>query len=253
MSDQRWDQLCLQGASASEVAEQVRATLLAHGYAPYDPFHGGSGTPPRFKQFVRLFVLPPQAGWIRILGAQDPALLPELVRTLSADRLLIHAWFTAQEGGLEAYREGKVDPTLLAPYMGEAVRSESAPHSSTLPSEVAKLAQERGVNPQQAEKLIGRFARNIFGKQAGSVQQEAAQLFKSAWESPGAQRLLTLIARVRLPFDLRTPDFETLREAYQATRLLGRRPNATLLDSERAALSAIPYASEAIPVYVGKS
>lgn len=252
MSAQRWDQLCLHTEATAHIADQVRATLMRHGYAPYDPFHGGSGTPPRFKRFVRLFILPPQDGWTRILGGQDASLLPDLVRVLSSDSLLIHAWFTAEEGGLDAYRDGEVDSALLAPYLSEAGGAQAPSPSSALPSDVARLAQARGVNPQQAEKLIGRFARGIFGKETGSVQQEASQLFKSAWESEGGRRLSALIARLRLPFDLRTPDFETLREAYQASRLLARRPNATLLSSERAALESVPYAAAAIPIYVGK-
>ncbi|MFQ3536669.1 MAG: hypothetical protein SNJ58_12415 [Aggregatilineales bacterium] len=252
MSEQRWDQLCLQSESAAVIAEQIRDVLVQGTYAAYDPFPGGSGTPPRFKQFVRLFVLPPQAGWIRILGAQDAALLPQLLRALSTDRLLIHAWFTAQDGGLEAYRAGSADSGLLAPYLSDELASERTPQSSALPPDLAKLAQQRGVSPQQAEKLVGRLAEGIFGKEAKSVQQESAKLFKSAWESTGAQRLAAQIARLRLPFNLRTPDFETLREAYQARRLLARRPNATLLASERAALDAIPYAADLIPIYVGK-
>ncbi|MCS6870210.1 MAG: hypothetical protein NZ571_02010 [Anaerolineae bacterium] len=252
MTEQRWDQLCLQRESAQEIAEQVRATLLRHGYAPYDPFHGGSGTPPRLKQFVRLFILPPQDSWTRIIGAQDADVLPDLLRTLSADALLIHAWFTAQNGALDAYKNGEADSALLAPYLSGATQYVTAPQSATLPSDVAKLAQTHGVNPQQAEKLIGRLARGIFGDQTARVQRDAAQLFKSAWESAGGQQLLAQIARLSLPFDLRTPDFETLREAYQAARLLARRPNATLLDSERAALRAVPYAAALIPVYVGK-
>lgn len=252
MSDQRWDQICLQGDSAALVAEQLRTALAESGYAPYDPFHGGSGTPPRFKRFVRLFVLPPHAGWIRVLGAQDADVLPALLRTLSADRLLIHAWFTAERGALDAYQNGASDSALLAPYLSDASRAESAPQNTTLPSDVAKLAESRGVNAKQAEKLIGRLARNVFGAHTSNVQQEAAHLFKSAWQSAGAQQLLAALSRLRLPFDLREPDFETLRIAYQAARLLARRPSATLLDAERGALNAIPYTSDLLPVYVGK-
>ncbi len=252
MSDQRWDQLCVQSDSAACVAEQLRTTLAENGYAPYDPFHGGSGTPPRFKRFVRLFVLPPQAGWVRVLGAQDSEVLPALLRALSAGRLLIHAWFTAERGALDAYRDGAADLALLAPYLSAVPRAADAPHSATLPPDVAKLAESRGVNLEQAEKLIGRLARNIFGAQALEVQQDAARLFRSAWQSAGAQQLLAALNRLRLPFDLRTPDFETLRTAYQAARMLAHRPTATLLDAERAALSAIPYASDLLPIYVGK-
>jgi hypothetical protein len=252
MSDQHWDQLCVQSDSAAYVAEQLRTTLAENGYAPYDPFHGGSGTPPRFKRFVRLFVLPPHSGWTRVLGAQDADVLPALLRALSAERLLIHAWFTAERGALDAYRDGAADSALLAPYLSDAPRAADAPHSATLPPDVAKLAESRGVNPKQAEKLIGRLARSVFGAQASNVQQDAAQLFRSAWQSAGAQQLLTALNRLRLPFDLREPDFETLRTAYQAARMLARRPTASLLDAERAALSAIPYVSDLLPIYVGK-
>jgi hypothetical protein len=252
MSDQRWDQLCVQSDSAAHVAERLRTTLAESGYAPYDPFHGGSGTLPRFKRFVRLFVLPPHADWVRVLGAQDSDVLPALLRALSADRLLIHAWFTAERGALDAYRNGAADSALLAPYLSDAPHAADAPHSTTLPPDVAKLAESRGVDLKQAEKLIGRLARNIFGAQASSVQRDAAHLFKSAWQSAGAQQLSVALNRLRLPFDLRTPDLETLRTAYQAARMLMRRPTASLLDAERAALSAIPYASDLIPIYFGK-
>ncbi len=253
MTDQRWDHLCLQQADAQPVVEVLRAILAQHGYTTYDPFSGGSGTPPRYKQFVRLLILPVEAGWVRVFGAQDVAALPAVLAALSADRLLIHAWFTETAGGLDAYQHGSAKAEHLAPYLTTGATAPSTTRTdSTLPPDLADYAQSRGVNPKQAEKMVGRLARGIFGKQTASVQQEAGNLFKSLWESSGGQQLSALLGRLALPFTLRAPDFETLREAYQAARMLARRPNATLLDSEHSALRAVPNAGNILPVYVGK-
>ncbi|MDL1923205.1 hypothetical protein FBQ95_11410 [Chloroflexi bacterium CFX3] len=253
MTDQRWDHLCLQQAAVQPVAEALRAVLTQHGYAAYDPFPGGSGTPPRYKQFVRLLIMPTAVGWVRVFGAQDAATLPDLLAALSADRLLIHAWFTATTCGLDAYQGGSANAEHLAPYLTASAATQATTRTaSTLPPDLADLAQSHGVNPKQAEKMVGRLARGIFGKQTASVQQEAGNLFKSPWESSGGQQLIVLLARLALPFTLRDPDFETLREAYQAARMLARRPTATLLDSERSALRALPNAGNILPVYVGK-
>ncbi len=253
MTDQRWDHLCLQQTDAQSVGEALRAVLMQHGYTTYDPFPGGSGTPPRYKHFVRLLILPAEDGWVRVFGGQDATTLPALLPALSADRLLIHAWFTETTCGLDAYQGGSANPEHLAPYLTTGSAAHSATHTdSTLPPDLAGFAQSRGVNPKQAEKMVGRLARGIFGKQTASVQQEAGTLFKSAWESSGGQQLSALLARLALPFALRDPDFETLREAYQAARMLARRPTATLLDSERSALRALPNARNILPVYVGK-
>lgn len=256
LKEGRWDQLCLQAESAVAVAETIGAVLAQGGYAPYDPFPGGAGTPATFKKFVRLFILPEAEGWLRVLGAQDAALLPEMLRKLSAGRTVLHAWFTAERGALEAYRDGRAEAALLAAYLGEsasAAAPESQPRASNLPSEVAKLAEAQGVDPKQAERLIGRFAGRLFGAGAAGVQAEAARLFQSAWQSAGGQQLAAQIGRLRLPFDLRTPDFETLREAYHAQRLLARRPSARLMESERAALQALPNVGAVQPIYMGKA
>ena len=51
----------------------LRSALEGAGYAPYDPFPGGTGTPPGLAQWTRLFVAPAQDGWVRVLGEPDEA------------------------------------------------------------------------------------------------------------------------------------------------------------------------------------
>ncbi|GAB4544766.1 MAG: hypothetical protein OHK0023_02070 [Anaerolineae bacterium] len=254
---ERWDHLYVQRADAVHVATQIRSMAEAASYRAYDPFPGGSITPPSWKQFIKLLAAPPnEQGFVRVFGEHDTTLLPQILAALSADGLVIHAFLTADSYGLEAYWRGQTDKAHLANYL--IAEDHAAPSSDSspplvpnLPTDVAKLAQARGVNPNQASQMINRMTRGIFGRESDQARQAGA-LFRTLWDSANGRALAALADRLTLEGQCRWPDFETVREAYGAARMLARRPNATLMDSEQAALRKIPNISEYLPIYYGK-
>jgi hypothetical protein len=274
-----WHSLYLQPHNARDLddAAAVKTALVdvlqKHGYTPYDPFAGGTGTPPGLKTFVRHFVAPMSDGWVRILGQPDLAILSDL----STGRLVLHAWINEDDSGIEVYRSGHIDEmavkqfqerlTLASPRPegeGLAVRvkdEESSP--SILPVEIQHLARDHNVSADQANKMIDRVTSRLFGKmdrasggEASAVQAQARALVTGTsridWNSPAAQQLATLARKIPLPANWRTPDFDAVRDAYQAARMLHKNPRAQLLPDERAALNAIPNAIQYEAVYVGK-
>src|SRR5262249_2867639 len=108
-----WDSLCIRGRDHVQVAIILRDTLLAAGYQRYDPFPGGSGTPPGLKTFVKQFVAPAQDGWVRVLGAPDVAVLP----ALSVDDDVLHAQLSVEFGDITVYHNGALDPDYLSTYL----------------------------------------------------------------------------------------------------------------------------------------
>lgn len=254
---ERWDHLYIQSADAGQVAAQIRSIAHAASYRAYDPFSGGSITPPSWKQFIKLLAAPPnEQGFVRVFGEHDAGLLPQILSALSADELVIYAFLTADAYGLEAYLNGQADKAHLANYLPSesapaSANDSAAPMMPNLPTDVAKLAQSRGVNPNQASQMINRMTRGIFGRESDQARQAGA-LFRTLWDSPNGRALAALADRLTLEGQLRWPDFETVREGYSAARMLARRPNATLMDSEQAALRKIPNISDFVPLYFGK-
>ena len=258
-----WHSLYLYAGEPQPVVSALLDSLKRQGYQSYDPFAGGNGTPPAFKGFVRQFVAPSLAGWVRILGDPDVAVLPDL----SAGQTVFYAWLTADGSGIDVYRDGARDPGGLSvepPPDRDAGSAPAAPASgSIIPDEFQAMAQSHHVNPAQANKLIDRLTSQLFGKldrasggEAGSVQNQARALVTGAnradWNSPAARRLIALAEKLSLPPNWREPDFEAVRDAYQAARMLRKNPRSQLMPDEQAALKTVPNALDYVAVYVGK-
>jgi hypothetical protein len=263
-----WHQFYVQTGDMASVESILAVTLEAHGYRRYDPFPGGAGTLPGLKTFVKHFVAPPEAGWVRVLGNPDPETLPALVAALSAGRALLIAWLSDAEGELEAYRDGQsiTLDSFLQP--GKSMSHIPAPPESgideALPGELGQFARERNVNPNQASRIIGRLTAHLFGKmdresggEAGALEDQARAMLSGGgqpdWNTSAGRRLRALASLLTLPASWRDPDFEAVREAYQAARMLRKNPRAQLMPGEREALKRVPNADAYAAVYAGKA
>jgi hypothetical protein len=267
-----WHSLYLRADETQAVADALIDALRHHRYQRYDPFAGGTGTPPGLKTFVKHFVAPPSDGWVRILGEPEPRSLIDL----SAGRTLLYAWLDAADSGIELYRDGATDADALGDFLrpgktlGDLARSRQGATptpmerpASVLPDDMQQFAREHNVNADQANKLIERLTSRLFGKldrasggEASTMQAQARALATGAnrldWNSPAAQRLKATVSVLTLPSNWRDPEFESVREAYQAARMRRKNPNSQLFPDEQAALNSLPDALNYEAVYVGK-
>jgi hypothetical protein len=269
-----WHSLYLRASEAQIIAAVLLDVLARRSYQRYDPFAGGTGTPPGFSVFVKHFVAPATDGWVRLLGTPDPDSLIDL----SQVQPLLHAWLIDSDSGIDVYRGGAVDPDGLVAYLRPGktaddlalARRSTVPATadqgaaaSLIPGEIQQLAHNHNVNPEQASHMIDRLTSRLFGKldrasggEASAMQASAFALATGAhrpdWNNPAARRLEALAGVLALPANWREPDFDAVREAYQAARLLRRNPRSQLMPDEQAALKIVPGALEYQAVYVGK-
>jgi len=274
---QTWSSLFIQTHDSPAVAAVLRDILEERGYAPYDPFPGGEGTPPGWSNLVRQFVAPAQAGWVRVLGEPVEAILPEISRRLALP--VIHGWLDEQDGGFVMI-EGEArhtDPVVFERYLrpGESLERlrrawqgelpvEPVAIAEGLPSEIRQLAEEKGVDTRKARNIFERIYDSLFGrlmKDAGPEEREeqvqARALVmdggRDIWNSLSGQRMRAVAGVLALPDAWRTPDMETLREAYHVHRLRERAPRMALMPGDKQALAAVPDALSYVPVYMGKA
>ncbi len=254
---------------ATAVLTAFRAALEAHGYTPYDPFPSGGGTPSAFRQTVRLFVAPPRAGWVCVLGAMDEAALAEAQQRLGAP--LLYAWLTAEGGGWALFANGtrQESPEAFAPWLAEghtvdelraafALRAAPGPSSAktaALPPELETLAREKGVDTRQAEKLFGRLGRKLLGRFEDADEHQAHALLGGGgelWQSAAGLRVQAVARLLRLPPNWRTPSWQQVREAYHVHRLRAQHPRMAALPGDEEALAAVPEIAHYTPLYMGR-
>ena len=282
---QDWYSLFVPDATPDEVASALESLLSGQGYHAYDPFPGGTGTPPNLREMVRLFVAPADQGWVRVVGQVDEALLRALSESLG--KPVICGWVDGSSGGFTVFREGERHdgPGALKPYLrgdqtGEVlqqaftgnlpvppVESSGPPvmvvGADAIPPDVQQLAAEKGVDTKQAGKLFEKLSSSLFGKlerdaQEGSrEEQEQARAIlsgeaRNACNSLNGQRVRAIAGVLRLPDHWRTPEWQTLRDAYHVHRLRERNPRMPLLPGDEDALKAVPDALKYRPVYMGR-
>jgi hypothetical protein len=247
----------------------LQDALTTSGYTAFDPFALIPGK--SYAQAVRLFVSPSSHGWLRLIGELDSSLLPALSQ--QALCLSIHLDQAAAAVALYAASAHIIElddlVTLLKPYLragttadtlrnvleGPGESSVHVYHDAQLP--VAALSDDlqslaKQVDMKQANSMFARLSNQLMKKAGGD--QEAAALLKSGadWESAGGKRIRALMACLNVPEDWRTPDFATLRDAYQLHLRRQRLPNARLYPGDAETLAQVPHALEYTPVYAGK-
>jgi hypothetical protein len=283
-SNQNWHSLYVPTADAAPVAQALHALLTAQGYQDFDPFPGGSGTPPGLSTTVRLFVAPPQDGWVRVLGQLTPDAAPEL--STHTGQPVIDAWLTDEDGGFALYWNGARhdDPASFAAYLlpGRAdsdldrafagkldvpvLDSGDLPGvvgSEVLPSEVRDQVKEKGM-PRGANWLSRQLGNRVLRQIAREenvdpeeVEAARAMVMSGAgqdiWNSLNGQRVRAIASVLSLPANWREPAWQTVRDAYHMHRLRERNPRMPLLPGDDDTLKAVPDALAYTPVYMGRA
>ena len=270
------------------LAGTLHDLLAAQGYERYDPFPGGTGTPPALTAMVRLFVAPSQDGWVRVLGEFPEARIMALSQQLGQP--VLFGWLAEDSGGFALFDKTARhdDPAAFAPYLAEghdittleqafagqlaveAIAGSEFPgdgppvivaDANNLPPELAELAREQGVDPGRVGKMLEKQVSGLFGKlrKGGgdpAEQEQAKALFmgggKDLWNSLHGQRVRAIASVLKLPANWRTPDWQAVRDAYQVYRLRERSPRMPLMPGDRETMDAVPNALAYTPVYVGR-
>ena len=259
-----WHSLYWPNVEPDAVAASLRASALALGYAAFDPFGLIPGR--SYAHAVRLFVGALGVGWVRVVGQADARQLPDLSRlgpglalALDGGSALISFWADGAQVGpqaLAAYlRPGfslsDVEYILSARDAGPR-RADCLPFDA-LPDDIQQMAQ--GVDLKQARSMFARLTDSTLRK-AGGGNTDAARALLAAgeppdWTSGGGAKISRLMGCLTLPDDWRTPDFTSLRDAYQLHLRRQRRPTADLYPGDAEALAAVPNALDYMPVYAG--
>ncbi len=273
-----WYSLYLPTNDAHPIVESLRGLLADQGYQVFDPFPGGSGTPPGLSNTVRQFAAPPQSGWLRLLGQPLETLLPAWSRAL--DIPILYAWLTGDSGGWALFHAGTRDdnPAVFEPYLhpdrsledlraafagqlkvGVVASDSPAVVTSSLPPELLGFAQQQGVDEKKAGKMFDRLSANVFGKLGGGseAEKDQARALMSGgghdpWNGLHGQRVRAIASVLQLPDNWRLPSWEDVRDAYQVHRLRARSPRMMLMPGDQEALDAVPDALDYLPVYMGK-
>jgi hypothetical protein len=277
---QNWYRLFVPLADTSLVAAALRSPLETQGYVPFDPFPGGAGTPPGLTAMVRLFVAPPQEGWVCVFGEYPVDLLPDFSRGVGVP--VIYGWLTDENGGFALFRDGarSDDPAAFEAYLRpgqppdilprafagqikvEALTSDQPPvavvGADALPPELQQLALDQGADPVKASKMFEKMSGKLFKRLGGpsaDEQKQAQAMFmggQDVWNSLNGQRVRAIASVLNLPSNWRVPSLQTLRDAYQVHRLRQRSPRLSLMPGDKEAMAAVPNALDYTLVYLGR-
>ncbi len=268
-----WGSLYLPSAEHENIVAALRQYLAQSGYSLYDPFGLLPGK--SYPRTIRLFVALPVARWVRIIGLADASVCLALSRLglcLALELDAAEAVITVYDGGTQVDPESALLPHLRAgssaadlakalhqPDIG-LVEKEASGVFGHMPDDVRALSDK--VDMGKAQSMFDRLSSGLInkvGQRTGSdseAMSEAARGLLSGntpdWNSAGGRRIRALMQCLTVPENWRTPDFTTLRDAYQLHTRRQRTPNARLYPGDAETLAQVPDALTYIPVYGGQ-
>lgn len=275
-----WQRILVASEDATQLITALKVIYQAHEYKPYDPFPGGTGTPVRLADKVRLFVCPPDGGWLRVCVSPEdmvpPAILREIAQTTHA-ALIDSQLHSTEQFEITVYNpdaEPQSGPDSLLRYLKPDLSSETlftvwqqdfqpaeAAPASDLPDEIQQLARDKGVSMKQVDKLMQRVSRRVFGKMESQEGKDVESVARDAlkagsegvhWGSVAAQHLLAVMECLAVPVDWHLPAWKTLSGAHQLARQRQRIPGGLTLPGDEDLLTALPDALDYTPLYFGQ-
>jgi hypothetical protein len=264
----RWRNLYLLCDDQNRIVAALQKSLTALGYTLYDPFGLIPGK--AYEQTARIFVAPPMNNWTRILGDIDDANIP----SLSGLGFLVSTAIREDAVEIIAYSDGEPVDVLsaLASHLRDGVTADDLQHAlsgenvsatdsaeeaipiSALPQDVQAMADQ--LNPKHVNKLFNKFMGKV-GKRISGDGDSARDLLRGTapdWNSHSGQTIRAVMDCLTIPRDYwRTPDFVTLRDAYQLHIRRQRKPDARLYPGDAETMNAVPNALDYTPIYGGKN
>lgn len=269
----KWSSLYLSSDIPGETVQQhIQTTLAGRGYTLYDPFGLIPGR--AYPEVVRVFIAPDSAGLRRILvEVTAPTMLTTLAQTLSEQGRCLLAALDGSDATLAVYEQGESTEleTALIPDLRDGKTADDLNHVlfnvaslpaveeeeqvvmvplDALPDDVQDMA--RGLDERQTKKMFDKISRRVLKPEEQSAARNLIAGQKPDWNSPGGRRIRALMDCLNVPAGWRTPDFTTLRTAYQLHKRRQRKPDARLYPGDADAMAAVPDALTFVPVYAGK-
>lgn len=255
--------------------DALQQTLISLDYNLYNAFDliPGKAYPDTFKTFIA----PDSGRWTHILVDNTTAIddLEWLAESLSKHGIVLLAHLDNSEATLKLYDEGaeidlesgllhhaldgkKAHPLSLAlegrlalPIIEpEADEQSQILAIDDLPDDMRQLAQ--GLKPSGTQNLFQKLTRNLMGGGDAERAQQLLHADKLDWNSEGGMIIRGVLPCVIAGDSWLSPDFVTVREAYQRHVRKQRRPNAKLYPGDQQMMDAVPNALDYTPVYGGQ-
>lgn len=270
----QWNSLfCLLEPSKNSV-DCLQQTLIQLEYTLYDAFDliPGNAYPDTFKTFIA----PANGQWTHILlDDEDVEDLESLAEPLSQYGLCLLTHLDQDEATVKLYEssgevdiadglgnhllEGKpiddfnraLDGKLPLPTIEiEADEQSQILAINDLPPEMRQLAQ--GIKQSSAQKMFQRFTGNLMGRGNAEDAQNLLNADQLDWNNAGGMKIRGVMACIIAGDGWLSPDFATVRDAYQRHIRLQRRPTAKLYPGDQQMMDAVPNALDYTPVYGGQ-
>lgn len=262
-----WKSLYSSCADRDRLVDLIQTALTAQGYELYDPFSGMPGK--IYQQRVGVFIAPANGTLNRLLTDSGDE---QLAQSISTGGFCLYTALEGQEGHLLTYDAGaQVDPVpALSRYLrpglnsatlqramngeltheGDTNGKENGVPLNALPDDIQQMA--KGLNDKQISKMFDKVLNRLGGRFAGD-EAAARDLLRGAdWHSKGGQRIEAVMRCLNIA-EWQTPDFASLRSAYQLRMRLQRKPDAPIYPGDEDTMNAVPNALDYVPVYGGKN
>jgi hypothetical protein len=270
----QWNSLfCLLDPSHTLV-DCLQQELIQLEYTLYDAFDliPGQSYPDTFKTFIA----PANGQWAHILmDDEDIEDLELLAEPLSAYGLCLLVHFDEIDATLKLYKDGAevdivdglanallegksmdelqraIDGKLPLPIIEpEADEQSQILAINDLPPEMRQMTQ--GINVSKAQNMFQRFTGNFMGRGEAQDAQDMLNPDQLDWNSAEGMSIRGVMSCLIAGDGWLSPDFATVRDAYQRHIRLQRRPNAKLYPGDKQMMDAVPNALAYTPVYGGQ-
>jgi len=260
----------------NDVIPALTATLDALDFDIYDAFDLIPGK--SYPETLKCFVVPSASTWTQILVDDDNSLddLELLAERLSEHGLVILTQLDMTEGALDLYHKGDaVDDMVeaLTPYLLDGKTPDDLERAldgklplpmidqqpdeqeqilaiDDLPDDIRNMTQ--GMNLSSAQKMFQRMTGNLMGRGQAQGAQDMINSDRLDWNSDGGLFVRGLLSCLMAGDGWMSPDFATVRDAYQRHVRKQRRPNAKLYPGDQQMMDAVPNALDYAPVYGGQ-
>ena len=271
----QWNSLFCRLDTSNNPLDCLQQSLIQLEYELYSAFDLIPGK--SYPDTLKTFIAPAQGAWTHILVSPETDIddLELLAEMLSAYGLCLLTQLNQEgetialfqegeeielESGLRSHLfEGKsVDDlrhalagTMPLPMIeGDADEQSQILAIHDLPPEMRQMAQ--GLSPSKTQNMFQRFSRQLMGRGQAEQAQELFNEDKLDWNGSGGMKIRGLMSCLMAGDDWLSPDFMTVRDAYQRHIRMQRRPNAKLYPGDEAMMSAVPNALDYTPVYGGQ-